>query len=384
MIEVDVSQESNRTRRTRSHSTESTGSSRHRQHTILAEINERITRLGDRPTPRRLRVIQHDLAQHTRFAAGRNDVVGTYAHVALLQRDVIDGQNARHLLANQYQLHLRTQLAAKSRPKAPGGVLKSGFGALDEEALCALEAERDAKVAAEAAKVAEREIRETERAAAKILKASELAARAEARLEAAALKETEKEATRVAKAAEKILRDAEKEARRIAKAAEKVLKIAEKKTVEVAKAAEKAEKAAQIIATRAAAAATRGHKTAHAQGGGWRGRGKRAQGARSLPMPVVVSSEPFDTSGDLTNSSNDPSSGSSGSANEASNHSNMESSAAPSSDSVVTSVTPVILRRVAAAANIQSTCLIPPGNFSGRTRAGRKVQLTRRALGVEL
>ena len=83
------------------------------------------------------------------MAAGRNDVISAYAHVALLQRDVIDGQIARHLLANQYQLHLRTQLAAKSRPKAPGGVLKSGFGALDEEALCALEAEQDAKITAD-------------------------------------------------------------------------------------------------------------------------------------------------------------------------------------------------------------------------------------------
>ena len=172
-----------------SHSAESNKSSRHRQSAILAEINERITRLGDRPTPRRLRVIQQDLAQHTRLATGRNDIIGTYAHVAVLQRDVIDGQNAHHLLSGQYQLHLRTQLAAKSRPKAPGGVLKSGFGALDEEALCILEAEQDAKVAIEEAKIAARETR----AAAKALKESELAARAEARLEAALLKEAEKE-----------------------------------------------------------------------------------------------------------------------------------------------------------------------------------------------
>jgi hypothetical protein len=315
------------------------------------------------------------------LAAGRNDVIGTYAHVALLQRDVIDGQNARHLLANQYQLHLRTQLAAKSRPKAPGGVLKSGFGALDEEALCALEAERDAKVAAEEARVAARETRETERAAAKILKASELAARAEARLEAAALKEVEKEATRVAKAAEKVLKDAEKEAQRIAKAAEKDRKIAEKKTVEVAKAV----KAAQVISTRAATAAMRGRKTAR---GGGRGKKAPGLGAHPFPMlvvlPVVVSPEPFDTSVGLTNSSIDSSTGSSQSANE--KDGDTESSAPDSAVTSVTSVTPIRPGR-AAAANIEPTYLIPRpllGNVPGRTRAGRKLQPTRRALGAEL
>ena len=313
------------------------------------------------------------------MAAGQNDVISAYAHVALLQRDVIDGQIARHLLANQYQLHLRTQLAAKSRPKAPGGVLKSGFGALDEEALCALEAEQDAKITAEEARVAARETRETERAAAKILKASELAARAEARLGVAALKEIKKEAMRVAKVAEKVLKDAQKEAQKIAKAAEKVRKIAEKKMVEVAKAV----KAAQVIATRAATAAIRGRKTAR----GGRGCGKKVPGLGARPFPmlvvslVVVSPEPFDASVDLANSSIDLSAGSSQSANEENASGDTESSA---SESAVTSVTPVILHSAAAATNIEPTYLIPLGDVPGRTRAGRKLQPTRRALGAEL
>lgn len=139
----DTSQESNETHTTH-HATRSsqlakiTKSSHHQESTILAEINKHITRLGDGPTPCRLCVIQRDLAQHTCSATGRNNVVGTYTHVALLQQDVIDGQNAHHLLAGQYQLHLQTQLAAKSQPIAPGAVIKSGFGALDEDALCAL------------------------------------------------------------------------------------------------------------------------------------------------------------------------------------------------------------------------------------------------------
>ena len=84
LLGEDMSQETHSITRS-SHSAESTKSSRHRQSAILAEINERITRLGDRPTPRRLRVIQQDLAQHTRLATSRNDIIGTYAHVAVLR-----------------------------------------------------------------------------------------------------------------------------------------------------------------------------------------------------------------------------------------------------------------------------------------------------------
>ena len=101
---------------------------------------------------------------------------------------------------------------------------------------------------------------------------------------------------------------------------------------------------------------------------------------RVVVSPIVVSPEAFDTSVDLTNSSIDSDSftGSSQCANE--KDGDTESSAP---GSVVTSVTPtIILRR--AAANIEPTYLIPLGNVPGRTRAGRKVQLTRRALGVEL
>lgn len=140
-----------------------------RKTAILRDISMRLNLLNSNPTPRRLCVINDDLMKHARCDAGRNEIIGAYRELSRLQKEVIDGQNARHLLAGQYQDHLRQQLASKSQTKTTrGGVLKSGYGALDEAALAKLEAELEAKEAAEVAKVLAREEHERMRAAEKL------------------------------------------------------------------------------------------------------------------------------------------------------------------------------------------------------------------------
>lgn len=130
---------------------------------ILRDIGTCLNLLNSNPTPRQLCVINNDLIKHTCHDAGRNEVVGAYWQLSHLQKEVIDGQNARHILAGQYQEHLCQQLALKSQTKTTwGGVLKSGYGALDEAALVQLEMEVEAKEAAEVVKVLAREAREME------------------------------------------------------------------------------------------------------------------------------------------------------------------------------------------------------------------------------
>jgi len=178
------------------------------------------------------------------------------------------------------------------------------------------------------------------------------------------LKEAEKETAKVAKTAEKARKDTERKAAKVAKAAEKFLKDAEKKT---AKAAEKAFKAAQVIENRAAA--TRGRKAAiHGARGA---RGKKATLAHLFPSPDVQPSESFDTSSDLTTSPSQS----------LDDHAS-DCSSTESSDNAFGPVIPVI--PAFAGASTQSRHLsIPPGNDLGCTRAGCKVQLTRRAQGME-
>jgi hypothetical protein len=67
------------------------------------------------------------------------------------------------IVASQYQEHLRQQLVSKSSTKKTcGGVLNSGYGALDEVALAQLEVELEMKEIAEVAKVLVREAHKME------------------------------------------------------------------------------------------------------------------------------------------------------------------------------------------------------------------------------
>jgi hypothetical protein len=223
----------------------------------------RLNSLNSNPTPRRLRVINDDLVKHARRDAGRNEVIGAYRELSRLQKEVIDGQNARHLLAGQYQKHLRQQLASKSQTKTTqGGVLKSGYGALDEAALAKLEAEVEAKEAAEVAKVLAREEHDRMRAAEKLRKENE----------------------KTAKAAEKAEKAVGREAEKVARDAEKAMKAAGKKATKIAKAATKVAKDAELAARKAAALIGGGRARGRGRGGA-RGRGQRT-GARPFPMSL--------------------------------------------------------------------------------------------------
>jgi len=184
-------------------------------------------------------------------------IIGAYRELSRLQKEVIDGQNAHHLLAGQYQEHLRQQLASKSQTKTTrGGVLKSGYGALDEAALAKLEA----KEAAEVAKVLAREEHKRMWAAEKLRKENE----------------------KSAKAAEKAEKAVGREAEKVAKDAEKAIKAAGKEATKIAKAAAKIAKDAELAARKAAALIGGGRARGH-------GRGARSQGQCTGACPFPMS-----------------------------------------------------------------------------------------------
>ena len=131
----------------------------------------------------------------------------TLVNIIQLQNRVIEKQNAQQVLDKQLNDHLKVQLTNRDRPRERGGgALKHGYGALDAEALNALEmaavekkAQEEERQRQKQQEKEERQRRKDEAAAAKVARAEETAQR---KLNWLAEKQ-QKADKRAAKAAEK-------------------------------------------------------------------------------------------------------------------------------------------------------------------------------------
>jgi hypothetical protein len=173
----------------------------HQQKPHLRSIQERIANLKGNATPRRARVIRKEALPLARVDRARNERVATLLDLTEMQQEVIETLDARHILDTQLIEHLKTQLANKNRgPDTGGGVLRTGLGgAMDSDALDALQAEYDAKEQEKEQKALEKEQKKEE----STRKKAEMARVKEARA-----------AERATRAAEKAARVAEKAGRR--------------------------------------------------------------------------------------------------------------------------------------------------------------------------
>jgi hypothetical protein len=183
----------------------------HRQHihkhkALLHSLQMRMVAMQGNATPHRAREIRREMLPITRRDIHENLNVAALYKMVQVQQEIIERLDARHVLDNQFTLHLKTQLANKNQPPARGGAaLRTGFGgALDAEALDVLEAEQSDKKRKDDEKKQENKRKKQERAEKK-------AAAEQAKLNSAAAKV----AKAVEKAAEKVAKAAAAEERRI-------------------------------------------------------------------------------------------------------------------------------------------------------------------------
>ena len=168
----------------------------HQQKRLLRSLQARIATMKGNATPRRARVIRKAALPVARVDRAHNECVATLLDVTEMQQEIIETLDARHILDTQLIEHLKTQLANKNRgPDTGGGVLRTGHGgAMDSDALDALQAEYDAKEQEKEQKAQEKEKKKEERARKKAETAQVKEARAAERATRAAEKSAEKAA----------------------------------------------------------------------------------------------------------------------------------------------------------------------------------------------
>ena len=93
-------------------------------------------------TPHCVAALCRETIDATHRDAAHDGSAVTLVNIIKLQNQVIERQNTWHILDQQVHTHLKTQLVNRDLPQeCRGTVLKQGYGALDAEALDALEAE---------------------------------------------------------------------------------------------------------------------------------------------------------------------------------------------------------------------------------------------------
>jgi hypothetical protein len=203
---TDVEVEARSRRPLRASRTISKDASPHRQHihrhkVLLHSLQIRMVAMQGNATPHRARKICREILPIARRDIHENLNVAALYKMVQVQQEIIERLDARHILDNQFTLHLKTQLANRNQPPARGGAaLRTGYGgALDAEALGVLEAEQAEKKRKDEEKKQENERKKQERA------------------EKKAVAEQAKVAKAVEKAAGKVDKAAAAEERRIAK-----------------------------------------------------------------------------------------------------------------------------------------------------------------------
>lgn len=143
----------------------------HRQHihkhkALLHSLQIRMVAMQGNATPHQAREIRREMLPITRRDIHENLNVAALYKMVQVQQEIIERLDARHVLDNQFMLHLKTQLANKNQPPARGGAaLRTGFGgALDAEALDVLEAEQSDKKRKDDEKKQENKRKKQERA----------------------------------------------------------------------------------------------------------------------------------------------------------------------------------------------------------------------------
>ena len=154
----------------------------------LDDIDTRLAALTIDATPRHVAALHREVLDVTCRDAARDRSTAALVDLIKVQNSVIERQNAQHILDQQVHGHLRTQLANRDMPhERRGAVLKHGYGALDAEALDALEAEAAEKRAEEEEKQRqkeqEREERQWQKDEAAIVKAMRAAEAAQRKLD---------------------------------------------------------------------------------------------------------------------------------------------------------------------------------------------------------
>ena len=160
----------------------------------MDDIDTRLAALTLDVTPRCVAAPCREVLDVTCQDAAQDQSTSALVNIVKLQNQVIEKQNAQHVLDQQVHTHLKAQLANRDIPhECCGGVLKHGYGALDAETLDALEAEAAAKKAEEEEKQRqkeqEREERQHQKDEAAIAKAMRAAEAAQQKLDRLAEKE---------------------------------------------------------------------------------------------------------------------------------------------------------------------------------------------------
>ena len=130
----------------------------------MDDINTHLAALTLDATPQCVVALHREVLDVTRQDAAQDRSTAALVDIIELQNQVIEKQNAQHVLDQQVHTHLKAQLANRDIPcECCGGVLKHGYGALDAETLDALEAEAAAKKAVEEEKQKQKEQKREER-----------------------------------------------------------------------------------------------------------------------------------------------------------------------------------------------------------------------------
>ena len=91
-------------------------------------------------TPHCVAALCRETIDATHRDAARDGSAVTLVNIIKLQNQVIERQNTWQILDQQVHTHLKTQLVNRDLPQeCHGAVLKQGYGALDAEALDALD-----------------------------------------------------------------------------------------------------------------------------------------------------------------------------------------------------------------------------------------------------
>ena len=166
-----------------SHSSTPDSQSSHTHAEHLRGINTWLALLTLDATPCCIAALCKEAINTTRHDAAHDGSTATLVNIIQLRNQVIKKQNTQQILDKQLHDHLKIQLANRDHPwECGGGALKHGYGALDAEALNALEAEAAEKKAEEEERQRQKQQEKEERqcwkdevAAAKATRAAETA-----------------------------------------------------------------------------------------------------------------------------------------------------------------------------------------------------------------